>query len=141
MIISEFLTFPAVWKMVDIKSFMTDNCDVYSGMLITVITGFTQLSDNIKWVELRPNTTDFHVVCEVKAWKCVLKAPEPRVSTIQATVQHVSIIKLQIHLYSCTILAVTSKSQVLFLPKDSFLAFAINESLNASLRHILSSHS
>lgn len=34
--------------MADIKPFVKDNCDVYSGMLITVINGFSQLSDNIK---------------------------------------------------------------------------------------------
>lgn len=66
MIISEFLTLPAVWKMADIKSFMTDNCDVYSGMLITVINGFSQLSDSIKRVGLG---ADFYVVCEAKAWQ------------------------------------------------------------------------
>lgn len=68
MIISGVLTLPAAWKMADIKSFVTDNCDVYSGMLITVINRFSQLSDNIKKkrVELR---ADFNVVCEAKAGK------------------------------------------------------------------------
>lgn len=53
--------------MADIKSFMTDNCDVYSGMLITVITGSTQPPDNIKKVELEANAIDFHAICEAKA--------------------------------------------------------------------------
>lgn len=53
--------------MADIKPFVADNCDVYSGMLITVINGISQLSDNIKKrVELR---ADFYVVCEAKAGK------------------------------------------------------------------------
>lgn len=38
--------------MADIKPVVTDDCDVYSGMLITVINGFSQLSDNIKKKEL-----------------------------------------------------------------------------------------
>lgn len=78
---------------------MTDNCDIYSGMLITVITRFTQLCDNIKRVQLGANVTHFHMMCEEKAGN-IIKALQARMSS---TVQPVLIIKLQTHLFSCRI--------------------------------------
>lgn len=89
---------------------MTDNCDFYSGMLITVITGFSRLSDGVRRAELGANATEFHEVGEAEARKRVITAEEAGLSTTQATVQHASIAGLQIHLFSCTLLSVTSQS-------------------------------
>lgn len=99
---------------------MTDNCDFYSGMSITVITGFTRLPDSVRRAELRANATELHEVCEAKARKRVITAEEARLSTTQATVQRASIAQLQIHLFSCTLLSVTSQSSLCSSQKTRF---------------------